>query len=400
MTAAEIRARFFESSSICPDVEHYRQIEGNILDAPRMTGRAFAPGARGRGGRSRGGGSGREGGRVGTRVGQSGRLTEEPVTCQLGARQLKAFLALAREGSFTRAASSLALSVTAVSQLVQRLEQQLQVPLFARTTRRVTMTRAGREFVPIAERLVRQLELAVETMRFPGAGQRARVTLSTFAAFAHRVLPCVVRDYVLNRTHVEIHIREREHQDIVDDVARGGSDFGVGFVDAVPAELDYVPLCRERLVVIRSARHQAGDRLTPRLSWEELAAVPLVSLASDSITRRLVDGAAAAHGVILRHAVTVGSFDSIAEFVGAGAGVGFIPEGMIQGGTSEIVKIEPAPPRLDIVLGLITRRREHLSPAAAALIALIAGRKAHLSGGVETRRSQPDESPFSYLPNP
>jgi DNA-binding transcriptional LysR family regulator len=72
----------------------------------------------------------------------------------VGTRQLEAVLALAEYGSFVAAAARLRISQPALTRSIKRLEAQLGVQLFERSTRRVQITAAGREFAAVAERML------------------------------------------------------------------------------------------------------------------------------------------------------------------------------------------------------------------------------------------------------
>ena len=75
-------------------------------------------------------------------------------------RQLKAFVLTARHQSFSRAAEQLFITQSGMSVLVRELETQLGVRLFERTTRKVALTEFGSQFLPIADRSLRDLEEA------------------------------------------------------------------------------------------------------------------------------------------------------------------------------------------------------------------------------------------------
>jgi DNA-binding transcriptional LysR family regulator len=101
----------------------------------------------------------------------------------LSARELMAVVAVAEYGSFVAAAAFLETSQPAVTRAIKRAERTLGVMLFARSTRRVEITPAGREFVAVAERLLTDLQLAVRNMRDVSAEQRGQVVISTYSAF-------------------------------------------------------------------------------------------------------------------------------------------------------------------------------------------------------------------------
>ena len=82
----------------------------------------------------------------------------------LSLRQLRAFEAVATEGSFTKAAQRLFLTQSALSVLVRDMERELGLSLFDRHTRRVELSEAGRDFYPHVRRMLNELAVAVGSM--------------------------------------------------------------------------------------------------------------------------------------------------------------------------------------------------------------------------------------------
>src|SRR5688572_7617623 len=109
------------------------------------------------------------------------------------AKELLTVMALAEYGSFVAAAAYLKTSQPALTRTVKRVERVLGVTLFARNTRRVEITAAGREFVAVAERILNDLQLTVRNMSEVTNEQRGRVTISTYSAFAAHTLPEIGR---------------------------------------------------------------------------------------------------------------------------------------------------------------------------------------------------------------
>ena len=88
-------------------------------------------------------------------------------------RQLRAFAAVARTGSFTRAAESLHITQSALSGLIKELESQVGVRLVDRNTRRIRLSEAGEEFRAVTTRLLRDLDNALEDIDGCAAGSCA-----------------------------------------------------------------------------------------------------------------------------------------------------------------------------------------------------------------------------------
>lgn len=95
---------------------------------------------------------------------------------------LRGFLAAARHSSFTLAAAELHLTQSALSRQIQALEQELDAPLFVRTTRKVSLTAAGLRLQLAAASGLAEIDAAVAEIR-PGAGLRS-ISVTTFASFA------------------------------------------------------------------------------------------------------------------------------------------------------------------------------------------------------------------------
>ncbi len=100
------------------------------------------------------------------------------------ARELLTVLALAEYGSFVAAAAYLKTSQPALTRTIKRVERVLGVTLFARNTRRVEITAAGREFVAVAERMLNDLKHTVRNLSEVTNEQRGRVTIATYSSFA------------------------------------------------------------------------------------------------------------------------------------------------------------------------------------------------------------------------
>src|SRR5438128_1801421 len=132
----------------------------------------------------------------------------------LSARELLAVVAVAEYGSFVAASAFLKTSQPAVTRALKKVEKTLGVTLFARNTRKVAITPAGREFVAVAERLLREFQLAVRNMRELSAEQRGQVVVSTYSAFACQVLPAILATYRDTRPQVDISLREGRQPDI------------------------------------------------------------------------------------------------------------------------------------------------------------------------------------------
>lgn len=306
----------------------------------------------------------------------------------LTALELLTVIALAEHGSFVATAAYLNTSQPAVTRTLKRLEQRLGVTLFARSTRHVEITPAGREFVAVAERVLHDLQITVRSMRDISTEQRGQVIVSTYSAFAYQVLPPILQAYRDARPQIDVRLREGRQPDILEDVRSGVADFGVGFVDGLPSgSITSTTLRREALIVIVPGRHRLAASRPDRIRFADLCNDRLVSLPVDSFTRRLIDGAAAAAGLHLRHSLVVTRFESVVTYVRAGAGVGIVPAGALPvPPPSDIHAATLADPSLFVTLGLITLAGRYMTPAAESLMTMI---QENVKDGITARRRTP-----------
>ena len=117
----------------------------------------------------------------------------------LTARQLHAVLAVAEYNSFIAAAAFLKTSQPALTRTIKRVEDVLGVRLFDRSTRRVAITAAGKEFVAVAERMLNDLRISISSMREIGQEQRGQIIISSIMSVATGLLPAIVANYRSSR---------------------------------------------------------------------------------------------------------------------------------------------------------------------------------------------------------
>jgi DNA-binding transcriptional LysR family regulator len=291
----------------------------------------------------------------------------------LTARQLHAVLAVAEYNSFIAAAAFLKTSQPALTRTIKRVEDVLGVRLFDRSTRRVAITAAGKEFVAVAERMLNDLRISVGSMREISAEQRGRIIVSSIMSVASGLFPAIVAKYRASRPGIEIVLREGVHGTVLEDVRSGTADLGATYVDDVPDFVEAKRMSREVFDVILPRSHPlAKTARRSSVTLAELAKLPLVSLPHDSRTRRIIDGAAATAGYALQHVATVTQFATMMSFVRAGVGIAIVPSGAIAGLLSkDLATLTLAKPRLSRDVGLIWLRDRELTPAAQGFAAIV-----------------------------
>jgi DNA-binding transcriptional LysR family regulator len=173
--------------------------------------------------------------------------------------ELEAAVAVARRRSFRAAAAELGLSRTALSAAIAELEARLSVRLFNRTTRSVSPTPAGEQFVAQVAPALTAIRDAADAVNQHRSTPTGVLRLNTSAGAARRILRPLVFEY-LNR-YPEMSVDIVTEGKLID-IVREGFDAGFRLAEQVPADMIAVPLGRdERLVIVGSPAYLAGRAL-------------------------------------------------------------------------------------------------------------------------------------------
>ncbi len=266
-------------------------------------------------------------------------------------RQLEAFVAVAEELHFGRAATRLRLAQSPLSQTIRKLERELGVTLFDRSTRSVALTPSGQALLPHAHRVFEELELGRQATRAVSGDVYGTVNLGFSGALNHRTLPPLTRAVRRRYPQVTLNLVAGVlTRDGVTQIERGSLD--LCFV-ALPLEAS--PTVRSRLI----AREPLGAALPIDHPRAADAAVDLAELAGDDFITT-----PAASGSGLREAGVRACIDAgfrprvvqeitdpfmILTLVAAGVGVALISDGVAQimPSGSVFVPLRGAPTYLD-----------------------------------------------------
>lgn len=168
-----------------------------------------------------------------------------------GLNDLEAVAAIARRSSFRAAALDLGMSTTALSNAIGRLEANLGVRLFNRTTRSVSLTDAGRVFVAQIGPALDDIQSAMAAVRSQQATPSGTLRINAFAMAAREILSPLVLEFL--RLYPHVHIDLVTEGRLVDIVAEG-FDLGVRTEGLVPSDMIAIPIGPpQRFAVVGSA---------------------------------------------------------------------------------------------------------------------------------------------------
>jgi DNA-binding transcriptional LysR family regulator len=218
--------------------------------------------------------------------------------------------------------------------------------------------------------MLNDLRITIRSMRDLSDQRRGQIFVSSIMSVANGKLPKLLSAYRLTYPGIELHVRDGVHGTVIEDVRSGAADFGITYLDDLPDPFLSAPLGKEEFTVVLSCDHRLSRKRS--LSLSDLKDEPLVSLPSDSRTRRVIDSAASSLGLTLNHVVTVSQFATMLGFVRAGIGLAIAPRSGVAsflGKELSAVPIRGRPLARD--LGLITLKGREPSPAATGLMSLV-----------------------------
>ncbi|NRF65739.1 LysR family transcriptional regulator [Aquincola sp. S2] len=283
----------------------------------------------------------------------------------LSTRELRAFVSLADERSFTRAASLNHLSQPAFSALIRGMEQSLGARLFDRTTRSVELTAEGRVFIDAARRLLQDAEAAWDDVREHAARRRGRVAIAVLPSLAAGWLPPLLAGFHQQFPGIELDVADVLSDDCIERLRAGRADFALASTRAEAPELRTEDFCRDRFHVVCRRDHPLAKR-RGALALADLAPHPIVQLARSSSVRQYLE--AAIYPTRLRTMLELDQLSTVAGMVRAGLGLTVVPSlTLFHFDHADLVARPLDAPGLERQVFVVRRADRGLSTAAQAL---------------------------------
>ena len=276
--------------------------------------------------------------------------------------QLEVFLAVAREGGFSRAAEKLYRTQSAVSQAIRKLEDEIGEPLFDRS-----MTDAGQVLREYAERLLNLRENAREALGELRELQKGKLVVGA-NEFTALYLLRVLAEFRRLHPAIRIVVQRSLGSQIPDDIRRHNCEFGVLTYDPQDPELASVVVYSDELIFVVPPHHPLARE--SQVSIRQLGAESFVAHIVSSPYREKVIQAFEKHKTPLHMGVELPTLQAIKRFVAMGNGVAFLPEISVEDeiARGELVRIPVQELRVHRKLRLIYRKSAALSHAGRAFL--------------------------------
>ncbi|MFJ3259455.1 LysR family transcriptional regulator [Pseudomonas sp. NPDC086581] len=292
---------------------------------------------------------------------------------------LQAFRAIVENGSFRKAAEAVKITQPALSRRIEKLESALNVRLFERTTRKVSLTAVGRAFVPEVERVLDQLDTALMSIADVASSRMERVTIACVPSAAYYFMPNVISEFHRLYPRIKIMLVDSSAHEVNVAVASGEADFGVTFSGNLSPEMTFDLLLEERYVMACRRDHPLADRTS--VTWSEMYEHDYISLDKSS-GNRLILSQALKRVVPSRHSICETRHVTTAiGLVEAGVGVAAVPSIAMPRTSHPLLKAVPLEePAVVRNVGLIKRSGRTLTPAALELERLVRSTPVKLLG--------------------
>lgn len=283
--------------------------------------------------------------------------------------KLEFLLSLARERHFGRAAEACGVTQPTLSAGIKQLEESMGVLLVNRGSRFHGLTPEGERVLDWARRIVgdsRSMREEIKTLRHGLTGRLRLAAIPTALA----MVQAITTPFRERHPHVQFSIFSRTSIDILDLLENLEIDAGITYLDNEPlGRVNTVPLYRESYRLLTSADAPLGNR--DKVTWAELAKVPLCLLTPDMQNRRIIDRLLKTAGADSRPMLESDSMILLFSHVRTGRWASVMPAKLAEtlGLTETIRAIPIVDPDEVHTVGLVVPEREPMTPLAAALVA-------------------------------
>ncbi|RYY52631.1 MAG: LysR family transcriptional regulator [Comamonadaceae bacterium] len=293
---------------------------------------------------------------------------------------LRLFHAVAHHASITHAAAAEHLSLAAASARIKALETHAGVPLLYREARGVRLTPPGEAFLHHTRAMLRQAEQLRADLHDYGRGLRGHVRVHANTTAVTDILPEVLPAFLKANPKVNVELQEKPNAEIALGVRDGRADLGIvaGRVDTLG--LRAVHFSTDRLVLVVPRGHRFARRKS--IGFADTLDEDHVGMHPGSTLQDFLAKVTAGLGKPLRLRVELSSFDAVCRMIGAGVGIGVVPESSARRNLAamQLVQVELADDWRVRERYVLVRDAEALPAYAQALIDTLLAFHAPMAG--------------------
>ncbi|MGO4541254.1 LysR family transcriptional regulator [Paenibacillus sp. YIM B09110] len=283
-------------------------------------------------------------------------------------RQLQYVIQIAIEKNFSRAAEKLHIAQPSLSQQLSKLEQEIGVLLFRRTTNSVELTQAGQVFVNKSQSILDAVEQLKQEMDDMAQMRRGRLVVGTLPITGSHILPLVLPVFGAQYPQIEVVLVEDTTSKLEQLTASGGTDLSLLSLPLIDASLSWEPFLEEEICLAVPPHHQLANRQEP-IDISELQEEPFIVLKRGQGFRQITVELCEQSGFTPRIVFESSNMETIQSLVAGGMGIAFVPQMLTRPKGSEFapayLSFTTKPTR---TLVIASRKGRYLSKAAEAFI--------------------------------
>lgn len=283
-------------------------------------------------------------------------------------RQLNYVIQIAKEKNFSRAADKLHIAQPSLSQQLSKLEQELGVMLFRRTTNSVELTQAGQVFVDKSQAILDAVEQLKQEMDDMAQMRRGRLVVGTLPITGSHVLPLVLPAFGAQYPQIEVVLVEDTTAKLEALTASGGTDLSLLSLPLIDSSLSWEPYMEEEIWLAVPPRHPLASRNEP-VDIRELAHEPFIGLKRGQGFRQITVELCEQSGFTPQIVFESSNIETVQSLVAGGMGIAFVPQMLTRHKSAEFAPhYVPLGSRPSRTLVVASRKGRYLSKASRAFI--------------------------------
>jgi DNA-binding transcriptional LysR family regulator len=288
--------------------------------------------------------------------------------------QLTYFLAAAQTQNFRKAAELCIVAQSALSRQIAALEDELEVALFTRKKKRVTLTPAGQEFARYVRNAMEQLQEGQQWLSELHAGERGTILLGCIESLATALLPAIFTSFHQHYPNVRLKVRVNHTDELITFVEQGEVELGLILDPRLQSELLIVKeLFRQPLHLLVSAQHPLAQANASEVTLEKIMTEPLLLLDETSRMGQITTRIFVQRGLPVRPLIEIESVEGLKEMVRQGIGVTLTLPALIRPSQlgHDLVLLPITDLTEEFIFALVYRRVGSISRAARQFISAI-----------------------------
>jgi len=283
-------------------------------------------------------------------------------------RQLRAFLMVAQERSFTKAAARINLTQSALTASVKALEGEIGLRLFDRTTRTVEPTLHGERFVPVAERLLEDMGRALDDLRAHAERQHGLVVIAATATVINHLLIPAMRQLSEDYPGIRVRLIEELTDGAIRRLRNAEIDLALTTLERSVEDVDALPILRDRFELVCSPNHPMADG-RKSANWSAFSRHESIGLSWQSGIYGLLERHPLGQQAVRDMRYEVSSVAGLRSMFENELGIAAIPGLMASEMAQSGIVRRPLTPAIWRTVSLAMRPGRSPTPAASAVIA-------------------------------